>query len=489
MAGIGFALRRTLSARTYTAYLRAYVAALAYASGPWICTIFSLGGIVALARAFLPIVTVEQFTVTTVYVYAFSLLLSGPLQVVTTRFVSDRLYEKDEDAIAPAVATSLGLTASLSLLVGALCSFAADLPPALELSAVLLFVLVNCLWIIMSYVSCLKDYQLVTGAFAVGMTVAWGAALTLARYGPYPLLGLVWGYTAGHVLILVVLVRVSFAELVGDWSLSRSFLGYFRRYPALLVVGLLTNMAIWVDKFVVWGFHGSAVWGIFLFHPPYDIPAYLAYLTAIPSTAFFLIKVETLFAERYELFIQSLLDAPAAVVEQRKRQMVESLRDGVVQLLTFQGVITLVFLMTAPRLLERLWLADCPPMLFRTLLVAAYAHFAFLHLMIFLMYFDKRRHLVALLTVFVVLSGVGTAVAAASGRLALFAVGYAAAATVSALLAGVVLFVVVERIDADILFMQPLLDARGDVIVFKVCTDDTHGGRVLLASPGPASRS
>ncbi len=484
MAGIGFELRKTLSRRTFTAYVRAYMAALAYASGPWICTIFALGGIVALARTFLDSVIVEQFTVTTVYVYAFSLLLSGPFQIVTTRYVSDRLYEKKEELIAPGITTALGLIAILSIVVGATCSYFANLPQALELSAVFLFCLVNCLWIVMSYISCLKNYRLVTAAFVLGMTMAWGAALALAHVVPYPLLGLIWGYTAGHMFIFIVLVFVSFRELHGDWGISRDYLKYISSFPLLLLVGLLTNLAIWIDKFVIWGFHGTAVWGLFLFYPPYDIPAYLAYLTAIPSTAFFLIKVETHFAEHYERFIASLLDAPAAVVEQRKRDMIDGLRAGIVQLLTFQGVITLVFIMVAPKLLNRLWLGNCPPMLFRTLLVAAYCHFAFLHIIIFLMYFDKRRHLVALLFIFVLLSGVGSFYVAKIGTVAHFGLGYMGAAALSAALAGAVLFIKVEEADGDILFMQPLLDARGEVIEFKECSDDTYGGRVLLDTSG-----
>ena len=484
MAGIGFELRKTLSRRTFTAYVRAYMAALAYASGPWICTIFALGGIVALAKTFLEVVIVEQFTVTTVYVYAFSLLLSGPFQIVTTRYVSDRLFEKKEELIAPGVTTALALVGSLSVIIGAICSYLADLPSAIELSAVFLFCLVNCLWIVMSYISCLKNYRLVTVAFTLGMAIAWGAALALAKTVPYPLLGLIWGYTAGHLFIFILLVYVSFRELPGDWSISRDYLSYISRFPLLLIVGLLTNLAIWIDKFVIWGFHGTAVWGLFLFYPPYDIPAYLAYLTAIPSTAFFLIKVETNFAEHYEQFIKSLLVAPAAVVEQRKREMINGLRAGIVQLLTFQGVITLVFIMVAPKLLSRLWLGNCPPTLFRTLLVAAYCHFAFLHIIIFLMYFDKRRHLVALLFLFVILSGLGSYYVAKMGIVANFGLGYMGAAAVSAALAGAVLFIKVEEADGDILFMQPLLDARGEVIEFKECSDDTYGGRVLLDTSG-----
>ena len=137
MAGIGFDLRRTLESQTLSAYFTAYMSALAYASGPWICTIIALGAIVNIAKWFLPVVTVEQFTVTTVYIYAFSLLLSGPFQIVTTRFVSDRIYEDKEEDIPSGVVTSLLIVVFLSLTIGVIGSWFSSLLPAFEIVSVL----------------------------------------------------------------------------------------------------------------------------------------------------------------------------------------------------------------------------------------------------------------------------------------------------------------------------------------------------------------
>ena len=482
MAGIGFALRKTLERRTFTAYVRAYMASLAYASGPWICTIVALGGIVAFASSSLPETVVEQFTVTTVYIYAFSLLLSGGIQVLTTRYVSDQLYRKNEEEISPAIVTALLLTMTLSLLLGTICARLASLPPALELSGIFLFCLVNGLWVIMSYITCLKDYSLVTGAFFFGMVLATSLALLLSFYGPYPLLGLVWGYSAGHLFVFAVLVHRSFKELHGDWQFSFGYLSYFRRYPLLLLIGFLTNLAIWIDKFVIWFHHGSAVWGIFFFYPLYDIPAYLAYLTAIPSTAFFLIKVETNFARQFEDFIDALLNHPSVVIREKKLSMIESVYSGLGQLLSLQGVITLICMMTAQEILDFLWLDECSTTLFRFFLLAAYCHFAFLHIIILLMYFDKRREIFLLLSFFVICSAGSSHLLASYGDIHYFSLGYLLAAALSAAIAARMLFAKLEQSDADILFRQPLINARGEVIRLRECTDGIHGGRVLLAS-------
>lgn len=489
MAGIGFELRKTLASQTLSAYFKAYMSALAYASGPWICTIFSLGAIVNMAGSFLPIVTVEQFTVTTVYVYAFSLLLTGPFQIITTRFISDRIYEKKEEEIAGAVVTSLSLVLVLSVIVSSVAAYFSDLPPALEFAAIILFSLVSSLWMIMSYISCLKNFKLITLGFSVGMLVSWAAALGLAKFAPHPLIGLMAGYAFGHFIIVLILLMASRSEFTGHWGLSSHFLSYLHKYPVLMIIGFLTNMAVWIDKFVIWYFKGEAVWGVFFFYPPYDIPAYLAYLTAIPSTAFFLIKVETEFSVYYDEFIQSLLYSPSVIITEKKDEMVKGLKDGLVQLMTFQGVITLTIILLAPSLLTFFHLKEFSSLLFRELIVAAYFHFTFLHVIIFLMYFDKQRTLFALLGGFVALSGGLTAVAACRGLDEYLALGYVAAAVASTVMAIYWLFSTIEDIDGDIIFSQPLLDGHGEVIEINNCSEDNSAGRVLFTNAQDTSDS
>ena len=480
MAGIGFELRKTLESQTLSAYFSAYMSALAYASGPWICTIIALGAIVHISKWFLPVVTVEQFTVATVYIYAFSLLLTGPFQIVTTRFVSDRIYEEKEVAIPSGIVTSLITVISLSVLIGSVAASFSDLPTSLEYAAVILFTIVCSLWMVMSYISCLKNYRLITFAFAGGMLISAFASLGLARFTPHPLIGLMAGYGAGHFVILVILLMASVSEFDGPWEYSRQWFDYMRSFPMLALVGFLTNLAIWIDKFVVWFYKGAAVWGVFLFYPPYDIPAYVAYLSAIPSTAFFLIKVETEFATSYDEFMQSLLHSPSVIIAERKKAMVESLKDGLLQLLSFQGVITLVVLLTAPTILTFLHLGEFSVILFRQLVVAAYFHFAFIHITIFLMYFDKQKTLLKLLFVFVILSGFLTTVAASRGLDEYLALGYMVAAFSAAVLGYHYLFSSIENIDGDIIFSQPLLNGKGEVIEIVNVSESKDGGRVLL---------
>jgi len=102
MAGIGFELRKILSRDSYTATLRAYLYAGLISSGPWVLSIISvmLVGVISVGML-LPNALVGQFLMTVTYLMASSLILTGGVQWLFTRFVSDRLFERKYEQILP----------------------------------------------------------------------------------------------------------------------------------------------------------------------------------------------------------------------------------------------------------------------------------------------------------------------------------------------------------------------------------------------------
>ncbi len=96
MAGIGFELRKYLNDDSFTGTLKAYGFAGLISAGPWVLSIVGvmLIGIVALTQ---PVMGegsgagVKQFTTSVTWVMGASLVLTGLLQLVFTRFVADRL--------------------------------------------------------------------------------------------------------------------------------------------------------------------------------------------------------------------------------------------------------------------------------------------------------------------------------------------------------------------------------------------------------------
>ncbi|MFN3947868.1 MAG: exopolysaccharide Pel transporter PelG, partial [Aquificaceae bacterium] len=102
MAGISFELRRTLKKGTITAIFKAFGYSLALSSGPYIITILSL--IVSSlfyykATGDKTSITIFQMSVT--YLMAFSLIYSGFGQLVFTRYVADRIFERQYYRLMP----------------------------------------------------------------------------------------------------------------------------------------------------------------------------------------------------------------------------------------------------------------------------------------------------------------------------------------------------------------------------------------------------
>ena len=75
-----------------------------------------------------------------------------------------------------------------------------------------------------------------------------------------------------------------------------------------MAVGLLYNLAIWIDKIVFWfaADTGMNVIGPLRASVIYDMPVFLAYLSIIPGMAVFLVRFETDFVEWYDKFYNAV---------------------------------------------------------------------------------------------------------------------------------------------------------------------------------------
>ena len=102
MAGIGFELRKYLDEDSFTGTFKAYGFSGLISAGPWVLSILGvmLIGIVALSQK-VGGQEVEQFTTSVTWIMGTSLILSGMLQLVFTRYIADRSFEGLQKLINP----------------------------------------------------------------------------------------------------------------------------------------------------------------------------------------------------------------------------------------------------------------------------------------------------------------------------------------------------------------------------------------------------
>lgn len=411
MAGIGFELKHLSRHQNVEGILRAYGFAAIISSGPWIISIFALLILTFFLRPLLEKQALDLFSATITHVYAFSLILVGPMQLVLTRHAADRFFTKSRDSIFPACYGALALTAVLSLAAGGWFFYYA-LPGDHfgQVSAVSLMVLVSCIFIVSNYLNALQDYQSVVAGFGVGYTaaclLAWAGAQWIGPRAVMP------GFVAGHGVLLVWLIACLHREFGrpgpgarGAWD----FLHYFRRFPALALCGFFYSLGIWADKLVFWWFSASrqqiVPGGLLYAAPQYDTAVYLSFLSIVPGMAVFFLKLETEFAGKYAAFFSAIEDRGSlSQIQSAKAEVITTLRHGLAQLFKIQGLVTAFLVVFAHPIATAAGIGSIQTGIFQITLFGAFLLVGFLSLLTILFYFDDQRGVLLASLTFAVLN-------------------------------------------------------------------------------------
>lgn len=191
MAGIGFELRRMLRKNTLTGLIQAYAYAGVIGSGPWV---FSIIGILLVgifsASVVVPNFLVTQFQTSVTYLVACSLILTGFVQLAFTRFVSDRLFEKQRDLILPNLHGLLLIVMVFAAVLGSLSLFVVFPGERLLYRMLMLagFGVMCGVWILAILLSGMKRYRAITILFG-GLRADRGSSLAYAALGPGRVVG------------------------------------------------------------------------------------------------------------------------------------------------------------------------------------------------------------------------------------------------------------------------------------------------------------
>ncbi len=414
MAGIGFALRKLMEPGTYTAYVKAYTYAAIVGTGPWLLSVVSLAVLGVLAVDPEDFVTRQTFASTVVYVFGGTLVLTGPLNMVVTRYLADLIYRGAHAQVGESWLPVVAVTGGLLLPVAGLVFGTLETSLVYRLGAIALFVTIGCLWQVMVFLTTSDEFAAVVRAFALGTLVSIGLGIAGGRSAG--LEGYLFGYTAGQFVILVALVRevVRVFGYPARWDFG--FLGHCRLYPSLLLIGLAWNLAIWVDKFMFWTSDlASTVAGHLATTPKYDSSMFMGFLTVLPALTHFLLVVETELAGVIASFYDAIFfKRPLGEIRAAREHLERTLTRAFVDILKIQGLVTGLCVYFGADILVGIGLPYSQLGMFRFACVGS----LFLSFMTFslvvLLYMDRRGDSLAALTVFL---GLNVALSFASLRL------------------------------------------------------------------------
>ncbi|MDB6140937.1 MAG: histidine kinase [Verrucomicrobiaceae bacterium] len=397
MAGIGFQLRRLSQTPTFTAQTAAYVSAAIISAGPWIISISSLMLLNWLLHTELPgdetSSHIRLFTASVTHVYAFALVLTGPLQILLSRYTADQYSLKTPEKVFPSFRGGIILTTLLSAMLGGVffIGFVPGPNWVFQVGSAVLLVYVSCIFVTSVYLSVLREYQRIVFAFVIGYGVSVASAWYLAQR--YQITGAMIGLVIGHLVLFSLLawsVRREIGKGVGPMF---AFLKAARKFPDLLLCGLFYNLGIWIDKFLFWWLSHSnlQVSGALYAAPDYDLAIYLSLLSIVPGMAVFILEVETSFAERFHAYFDAVnLGRSLGEITAAKQQIILSLQAGFNRLLKVQGVTTALLVVAAADLSSLFHVSHVQIGIFRITLFGAFLLMAFLAMLTVLFYFNDR---------------------------------------------------------------------------------------------------
>ena len=394
MAGIGFELYKILQKGTLSSILKVLFLGTVIVAGPWILSVLSMYFIQKYAYNAIsenPVV----FTVTIVYLYAFSLIIFGGIHYIFSRYIADMMYIENDESIPTALVSVVYIVTALSLILSAGFIYFNDFSMLqhvvlYKFSLCLLFIVLNLIWIMLIYIALLKAYNQIFFSYMFGVIISIAGVYFYGQI--YGVAGALFGYTLGQLMIVLLLVLIAQRSYpIKNLKINKEFFSYFKHYKYLFFIGMFFNLGIWTDKIIYWYTYGTNITGtLYYYFAEYDLPVFLAFLTMIPALVYFLVVSEPGFHREYIKFIKNILGDALADIQQNKRKMIVSLRKGTIQLLFFQAVWTIGLMLNLKEFLAFMGYEMISTTILNILLVAVLMHVMSLTLQIFLLYLELR---------------------------------------------------------------------------------------------------
>ncbi|WNR42341.1 exopolysaccharide Pel transporter PelG [Paenibacillus roseipurpureus] len=409
MAGIGFELRRLFGQKGLFNSFRAYAYSSMTTVGPMI---LCMSTIVCMQRFMLaaesPYLDRQLFLATVVYCFIFSVLITGGLSMLVTRYISDMIYlRKYEHLLSSyygAIATALPIGSLLAWLF--LRNVSAGL--GYKAAAYLFFSELIIIWLQSVHLSALKDYKRIVRNFCCGVVIAIAGSWLLLKYTPYKSAAAVLTMMDIGFMLIVLLTAYHFEQKFPRKS-SRvyfNFFTYFRKYPSLFFIGTFFYSGVYVHSFVYWfSPYNERIGERFVISPFYDLPVFYAYLTVVPTLVTFVVSVETSFYDKFRGYYDKILNGGTLQeIMRAKLDMQRTLMQEVSFMMEVQLLFTVISLALGIKLLLKLGFSNEQLYMFNILVLGYFVFIMSFIIMLIMLYFDDRKGVLAISSLFVLLN-------------------------------------------------------------------------------------
>lgn len=392
MAGIGFVLRRLADRDDMAGSAAAWGAAAAITSGPWLMTIAAILAAEHWGALHTQPWEHERFRIVLAYNFSFSLVLTAPFALLATRLAADDIFLRRPQGLSAGflhcLLAALVVQALPVLLVWGLLT---DLPFAARLAGIANYAVLVGVWVLLAYLSVLRDFSLILIAFVLGLSLA---AVVASLFGSqFGAAGLLASFTLGLALLLMLgacRLLFEFPWVSRSWRDSWALAAPYR---LLVPIGLLTAAAPWIDKWVLWLGPAAEISSAGLPNlPAYDSAMFLACLAIIPGIALFFVAMETeIFTAWRRFFDQLRRGASRGLLDELRLGLGAVVARAGVVLLLLQAIVAASAILAGPLMVQAGLLTQAQHPIFRFAVLGAPFHTLFLAVLIILAYLDARR--------------------------------------------------------------------------------------------------
>jgi len=404
MAGIGFALSKILNEDSILGVMRAYGYAAVIGSAPWVLSTLGMVIIGTLSVSLgLNHLDMIRFLVSVAYLMAVSLLITGGVQLMLTRFLADRIFENHPEEVLPNTlgAVFVMMIFCFVIFLGVRLLFFEE-SMVYQLLMLVNLVVLSTIWLLVVVSSGLPIHRLIVGVFFIGYSVTVIAATWLSGY---ELNGLLLGFFIGHSVLLFCLLVICFRYYPSPYILRFDFLVIGKSFYSLAIIGAVYSVGAWADKIIFWMNPETSelIVGALRTSVLYDPPIFLAYLFSIPGMAVLLLRMEVSFAQGCRDYYDSIrYDQCLDVIFGKKRVMERLVRHSFYEIIKVQGIVAIFLILFSDKVVVWFGLSENYRTIFMVDVFSVMVQILFLALMNVFFYMDKRVVLLKLTLFFAV---------------------------------------------------------------------------------------
>jgi len=354
MAGIGIQLNNIFKKRTLTSSIYGIAFSVNYAIGPMLMVVGCLL-LMYYVLGFNEVGYIERelFSSSLLYIFIFSLMTVSPFNSTLSKYMTDQIYlDKFDDVRACAV---VGLTMNLTLSSLLAIPFylrvllVGKVPLYYVFTCYMGYLSLTLIFAVMIYNSILKNYKKIAWYFTAGMAGTFILSV-LFRF--------VLHFTITYSMLLALTIGFLIIAILEFSNVLRYFrknsfnyigpLRYFQKYWRFTAANLLYTFGLFAHNFVFWmqPWHLVVV-NSYVSNQAYDMASFIAMLTNISGSVFFLTNVEMHFHKRYAEYLNGVINAKLDHIEESKTRMFRTLSMQMLSLVQMQFIVSVIlFLLT-----------------------------------------------------------------------------------------------------------------------------------------------